>query len=99
LSGSDLSVALNDALFQPIRELEHTEYFKLVKGESHGHSFMKACKKEETGATKIGLLSIPPEMVQPRDLSLEDVILALGKAPRTVLNEMVERYENFSKGK
>ncbi len=91
-SGSDISTCIADALFEPIRELENSSFWKW---NTDGKT-VSPCQESEEGAVKIRFESIAPEQVKPRIVSFQDIRKALAKNHRTISDEEIRRYEEFT---
>ncbi|KAK3747046.1 hypothetical protein QZH41_017817 [Actinostola sp. cb2023] len=92
-SGSDLANCISDALFEPIRELQHARYWKHSK-----EGLYEPCSEKDSGASEGSLsdLDIPHEKVHPRHVFLADFFKSLTHNQRTVTEEDLERYHTFT---
>ncbi|KAF0306903.1 Vacuolar protein sorting-associated protein 4 [Amphibalanus amphitrite] len=94
LSGSDLAELTQHALYQPLRELETaTSWRRLGDGQ-----FM-VCEPSHPDAFTCSVSDIPFHAVVARDLQLSDFLGALRTTGPSVSQEMLRRYEEFSKGR
>ncbi|XP_065064537.1 vacuolar protein sorting-associated protein 4A-like [Rhopilema esculentum] len=91
-SGSDLSTCVADAIFEPLRELESSTFWKW----NQDGKTVSPCKQHEEGAVKIRFENIPPEQVTPRSVEYKDLKSALDKNTRTVNFDELHCYVNFS---
>ena len=91
-SGSDLSTCVADAMFEPVRELESSEFWKW---NSDGKT-VSPCKQDDEGAVQIGFENIPAEQVTPRPVEYRDFQNAFQKNHKTVNVEELSSYEKFS---
>eukprot|EP00112_Aurelia_sp_Birch-Aquarium-sp1_P005435 Seg1617.10 transcript_id=Seg1617.10/GoldUCD/mRNA.D3Y31 product="Vacuolar protein sorting-associated protein 4A" protein_id=Seg1617.10/GoldUCD/D3Y31 len=91
-SGSDLSTCVSDALFEPVRELESSVFWKW---NSDGRT-VSPCRENEDGAVKIRFESIPADQVNPRPVEFKDLESALTKNHKTVNVEELACYEKFT---
>ena len=91
-SGSDLSTCVSDALFEPVRELENSVFWKW---NSDGRT-VSPCRENEDGAVKIRFESIPADQVNPRPVEFKDLKSALKKNHKTVNLEELACYEKFT---
>ena len=91
-SGSDLSTCVADAMFEPVRELEFSKYWKW---NSDGKT-VSPCRQNEEGAVQIAFESIPAEQVAPRPVEYRDLENAFQKNHKTVNVEELSSFEKFS---
>jgi len=91
-SGSDLSTCVADAMFEPVRELEFSKYWKW---NSDGKT-VSPCRQNEEGAVQIAFESIPAEQVAPRPVEYRDFENAFQKNHKTVNVEELSSFEKFS---
>ncbi|CAG2057012.1 unnamed protein product [Timema podura] len=90
-SGSDLANLAKEALFEPINELDCSNFWKENEGGR-----MVPCTRNFEGAVHKFLEDLRPEQVEARDVSFSDFKMALTNSKRTVTNEDIERYESFT---
>nr|CAD7412194.1 unnamed protein product [Timema poppensis] len=90
-SGSDLANLAKEALFEPINELDCSNFWKENEGGR-----MVPCTRNFEGAVHKFLEELRPEQVEARDVSFSDFKMALTNSKRTVTNEDIERYESFT---
>lgn len=90
-SGSDLSNCTSDAMFEPVRELEHNAHWKLDK-----NLFYSPCSEREDDCIHSLLIDLPSDKVQPRPVTLNDFFNVLSRNTSTVTKEDVERFEQFT---
>ncbi|XP_074638109.1 uncharacterized protein LOC141896700 isoform X1 [Acropora palmata] len=91
LSSSDLSNCTVDAMFEPMRELEANTSWKL-----NLELFYDPCLETEKDCIKASLSDLPPEKIQPRAMNLKDFLNVLSRNTRTVTEEDIKRYEQFT---
>lgn len=68
-SGADISILVRDALMQPVRALQNTTHFKIVKVNEGGVDVEKyqGCSPADPGGEERDLMSIPPDkLVVPK---------------------------------
>nr|CAD7439696.1 unnamed protein product [Timema bartmani] len=90
-SGSDLANLAKEALFEPINELDCSNFWKENEGGR-----MVPCTRNFEGAVHKFLEDLRPEQVEARDVSFSDFKMALTNSKKTVTNEDIERYESFT---
>eukprot|EP00794_Sanderia_malayensis_P018876 gene18876-20776_t len=91
-SGSDIATCIADALFEPIRELESSCYWRW---NTDGKT-VSPCTQSEVGAVQIGFESIPADQVKARPVEYRDVEKALEKNHSTICLEELTKYEEFT---
>ncbi|KAI0224356.1 Suppressor protein of bem1/bed5 double mutants [Lamellibrachia satsuma] len=91
-SGSDIATVVLGALFQPIRNLQISEYWKYT---SDGK--VCPCEKDCPDAFHALMSDLPSDDVQPRDVSVDDFVQSLTMNKNTVSACELDRFENFTK--
>lgn len=91
-SGSDLSVLTNAALFQPIRDLQSASYWR----KTADGKWSPVDRENKYLGVKANLSDIPPQMVRPRDVIVEDFLAALKVHSATVSVEELEKFAGFT---
>ena len=93
-SGSDISTCVADALYEPIRELQQSEYWCW---NSDGTTLLP-CSEKENGAVKAQMDDLPSDRIQPRMLNLNDLMKSLEKNHSTIDIDDLQNFEKFAKG-
>ena len=91
-SGSDLATCASDALLEPVREIQNCKLWKW----SEDKTFLMPASEGEAGSIGLRLESIPKEKVQPRAIMFDDLMKALNANHRTVSQQELDRYNEFT---
>eukprot|EP01097_Dermamoeba_algensis_P009160 TRINITY_DN6339_c0_g1_i1.p2 TRINITY_DN6339_c0_g1~~TRINITY_DN6339_c0_g1_i1.p2 ORF type:complete len:133 (-),score=23.17 TRINITY_DN6339_c0_g1_i1:121-519(-) len=92
-SGSDVVVCCTEATMQILRELESCEHFRLV---TIGNlPFMQACANDDVGAIQVNPKEMPPEIMLPRKMRLDDLVRAVNQNAPTKDSKLCEEIDAF----
>ncbi|XP_062588737.1 uncharacterized protein LOC134250400 isoform X2 [Saccostrea cucullata] len=90
-SGSDLANLTLESLFCPIRELQTSKEWKQKDDQ------FVPCKDGEEADVKATIVEIPAHKVRPREVTLNDFLSALKTHRKTVTQDEIQKFENFTK--
>ncbi|KAJ5174816.1 Vacuolar protein sorting-associated protein 4 [Penicillium canariense] len=93
-SGSDISIAVQDALMQPIRKIQTATHYKKVTVD--GAEKFTPCSPGDAGATEMTWLSIEAEQLLEPPLVLKDFIKAVRNSRPTVSQEDLQRNSEWT---
>ncbi|KAH8424007.1 Vacuolar protein sorting-associated protein 4 [Aspergillus melleus] len=88
-SGSDISIAVQDALMQPIRKIQTATHYKKVLFE--GAEKLTPCSPGDRGAVEMSWMSVEAEQLLEPPLVLKDFIKAVRNSRPTVSHEDLKR--------
>ncbi|CAI7592072.1 unnamed protein product [Penicillium manginii] len=94
-SGSDISIAVQDALMQPIRKIQTATHYKKVTVE--GEEKVTPCSPGDPGAVEMTWLNVEAEKLLEPPLVLKDFIKAVRNSRPTVSNEDLTRNSEWTK--
>ncbi|KAJ5989361.1 Vacuolar protein sorting-associated protein 4 [Penicillium waksmanii] len=94
-SGSDISIAVQDALMQPIRKIQTATHYKKVTVE--GEEKVTPCSPGDAGAVEMTWLSVEAEKLLEPPLVLKDFIKAVRNSRPTVSIEDLTRNSEWTK--
>ncbi|KAF3387351.1 Vacuolar protein sorting-associated protein 4 [Penicillium rolfsii] len=94
-SGSDISIAVQDALMQPIRKIQTATHYKKVTVE--GVEKLTPCSPGDAGAVEMTWLSVEAEQLLEPPLVLKDFIKAVKNSRPTVSLEDLTRNSEWTK--
>ncbi|KAJ5141439.1 Vacuolar protein sorting-associated protein 4 [Penicillium atrosanguineum] len=94
-SGSDISIAVQDALMQPIRKIQTATHYKKVTHE--GTEKLTPCSPGDAGATEMNWLDVEAEQLLEPPLVLKDFIKAVRNSRPTVSHEDLTRNSEWTK--
>jgi len=93
-SGSDISIAVQDALMQPVRKIQMaTHYKKVMDGEVEK---LTPCSPGDGGAMEMNWTEVDSEKLLEPPLLLKDFIKAIKGARPTVSQEDIKRSEEWT---
>ncbi|CDJ29675.1 vacuolar sorting ATPase Vps4, putative [Eimeria mitis] len=95
-SGSDISVLVRDALFEPIRRCRTATAFKQVMVD--GRAFYVPCHPDDSDPTtrKMTLMSIPADRLLPPEVTMEDFHSAMRHTRPSVSPEDLRMHVNWT---
>ncbi|CAI7579650.1 unnamed protein product [Penicillium glandicola] len=88
-SGSDISIAVQDALMQPIRKIQGATHYKKVLDE--GVEKLTPCSPGDAGAAEMSWLDVDADKLLEPPLTLKDFIKAVKNSRPTVSGEDLTR--------
>ncbi|GLI80982.1 vacuolar protein sorting-associated protein 4 [Penicillium ochrochloron] len=94
-SGSDISIAVQDALMQPVRKIQTATHYKKVTVE--GVEKLTPCSPGDAGAVEMTWLSVEAEQLLEPPLVLKDFIKAVKNSRPTVSQEDLTRNSEWTK--
>ncbi|OGE53421.1 hypothetical protein PENARI_c008G12503 [Penicillium arizonense] len=93
-SGSDISIAVQDALMQPIRKIQGATHYKKVLVE--GAEKLTPCSPGDAGAVEMSWLNVDAEKLLEPPLVLKDFIKAVKNSRPTVSGEDLTRNSEWT---
>ncbi|KAB8246974.1 P-loop containing nucleoside triphosphate hydrolase protein [Aspergillus flavus] len=94
-SGSDISIAVQDALMQPIRKIQTATHYKKVLVE--GQEKVTPCSPGDAGAMEMTWTSVEADQLLEPPLVLKDFIKAVRNSRPTVSQEDLQRNSEWTK--
>ncbi|GIK01391.1 vacuolar protein sorting-associated protein 4 [Aspergillus viridinutans] len=94
-SGSDISIAVQDALMQPIRKIQTATHYKKVTVD--GAEKLTPCSPGDSGATEMSWVNIEADQLLEPPLMLKDFIKAVRNSRPTVSQEDLQRNAEWTK--
>ncbi|XP_072173696.1 uncharacterized protein [Diadema setosum] len=90
-SGSDLSNLILSAMYEPVREVQKaTHWFETEDG------LFTPCSSSALNAIEKSLTGLPPDLVRPRQLTIEDFLKALSSCHSTISHAELDRFTEFT---
>lgn len=94
-SGSDISIAVQDALMQPIRKIQTATHYKKVLLEDQEK--LTPCSPGDPGAMEMSWMSVEADQLLEPPLVLKDFIKAVRNSRPTVSQEDLQRNSEWTK--
>ncbi|KAF2717867.1 AAA-domain-containing protein [Polychaeton citri CBS 116435] len=94
-SGSDISIAVQDALMQPVRKIQTATHYKKV--ESDGQEKLTPCSPGDTGAMEMTWVDVETEKLLEPPLQVKDFVKAIKVSRPTVSGEDLKRNSEWTK--
>ncbi|KAL9051891.1 MAG: hypothetical protein Q9162_005729 [Coniocarpon cinnabarinum] len=94
-SGSDISIAVQDALMQPVRKIQTATHYKKVLVE--GVEKLTPCSPGDAGAVEMNWTEVDSDKLQEPPLIVKDFIKAIKGARPTVSQADLERNADWTK--
>ncbi|MCJ1308656.1 Vacuolar protein sorting-associated protein 4 [Agyrium rufum] len=93
-SGSDISIAVQDALMQPVRKIQTATHYKKVTVD--GVEKLTPCSPGDTGAIEMSWVDIESDQLLEPPLTLKDFVKAVKGARPTVSQEDIKKSEEWT---
>eukprot|EP00057_Strongylocentrotus_purpuratus_P009362 XP_011663836.1 PREDICTED: suppressor protein of bem1/bed5 double mutants isoform X1 [Strongylocentrotus purpuratus] len=90
-SGSDLSNLILSALYEPVREVQKATHWK----ETTDGKFTP-CDESEPDSVEQSMRDIQPELVQPRQITIQDFLKALCTSQGTISQAELHKFTEFT---
>ncbi|KAL0228360.1 hypothetical protein RCL1_004503 [Eukaryota sp. TZLM3-RCL] len=97
-SGADINVLVRDALYEPVRRLQSSEYFRQFSGPDPNnpsvfvHDLFIPCSSTDKGAVKMSLFDIEPSKLTLSPVTVDDFLLSLKKIKPSVSSQDIEQH-------
>ncbi len=95
-SGSDISIVVRDALFQPIRQLQTATHFR-PSDTPEGQKWM-ACAPSAPGAEERGVMSFSGTELSVPPVTMDNFLMALRRVPPSVSKEDADALAHWKYG-
>lgn len=102
-SGSDISVLVRDAIYEPVRKFRSATHFKKVTGPSPidkkkiVHDLLTPCSPGDLGAIEMAHQQVPREKLLVPLVTPSDMLKALAKSKPNCKKEDLKRFEEFTR--
>lgn len=94
-SGSDIAVAVKDALMEPIRKIQMATHFKDISEDS-AHKLYTPCSPGDKDAIEMSWVDIEADELQEPDLTIKDFLKAIKTTRPTVNEEDLKKQQDFT---
>lgn len=94
-SGSDIDSVNRDALYEPIRLILQSKFFKKVIHDD-GKEYYEPCSVGDKEGKEMDVMELPQEKIRPGELTLMDFMRVLPKATCSVSKDDLLRYEKWT---
>ncbi len=96
-SGSDISVVVRDALYEPVRTCQLATHFKKVQDPTARYEFLwEPCSPSASGAVEMTLMDMPGERLQPIELNMRHLQAAVRQSKPTVSPRDLVKQEQWT---
>ncbi len=97
-SGSDISVLVRDALYEPVRIAQIATHFRQVADPTGEHPFLwEPCPPSAKGAVEMDLYSIGPGQLKPLDTTIQHFEHAVRSTKPSVGQGDLARFEDWTR--
>eukprot|EP00743_Colponemidia_sp_Colp-15_P001176 GILK01001291.1.p1 GENE.GILK01001291.1~~GILK01001291.1.p1 ORF type:complete len:463 (-),score=74.89 GILK01001291.1:211-1527(-) len=97
-SGSDITVLVQNALFEPVRKCQNAVKFRKVPNpDSPGSFFYEPCSPGDPRGENMRLMDVPPELLKPPDLTMDDFLTVLEISRPSVSTSDLTKQEEFTR--
>ncbi|KAL1583253.1 hypothetical protein WHR41_07883 [Cladosporium halotolerans] len=93
-SGSDISIAVQDALMQPVRKIQTATHYKKV--EVDGMEKLTPCSPGDAGALEMSWVDVDTEQLLEPPLQVKDFVKAIKGSRPTVSGEDLKRSADWT---
>lgn len=93
-SGSDIAIAVQDALMQPVRKIQTATHYKKV--EVDGQEKLTPCSPGDTGALEMSWVDVDTEQLLEPPLQVKDFVKAIKGSRPTVSGEDLKRSADWT---
>ncbi|KAK9379189.1 P-loop containing nucleoside triphosphate hydrolase protein [Kockiozyma suomiensis] len=94
-SGSDIAVAVRDALMQPVRKVQMATHFKWVEAPD-GTRKLTPCSPGDANAIEMSWMDIAGDQLQEPPLVFKDFVKAVKSSRPTVNAEDIRKHDEFT---
>lgn len=94
-SGSDIAVAVKDALMEPIRKIQGATHFRNVSDDPD-HKKLMPCSPGDEGAIEMSWTEIEADELEEPVLTIKDFLKAIKNTRPTVNEEDLRKQEDFT---
>ncbi|KAI0379468.1 vacuolar protein sorting-associated protein VPS4 [Hypomontagnella monticulosa] len=94
-SGSDITIAVQDALMQPIRKIQQATHFKEVQKD--GKTLLTPCSPGDPSAKEMTWDDVDPELLLEPLVDFKDFVKAIKSSRPTVSDEDLKRNSDWTK--
>ncbi|KAI8396069.1 AAA-protein family signature [Nakaseomyces glabratus] len=95
-SGSDIAVAVKDALMEPIRKIQGATHFRDISDDPD-HRKLTPCSPGDEGAIEMSWTDIEADELEEPVLTIKDFLKAIKNTRPTVNEEDLKKQEDFTK--
>lgn len=93
-SGSDISIAVQDALMQPVRKIQTATHYKKVEVE--GEEKLTPCSPGDAGAIEMNWMAVDSDKLLEPPLQVKDFVKAIKASRPTVSGEDLKRNADWT---
>ncbi|KAI1966602.1 Vacuolar protein sorting-associated protein 4 [Ophidiomyces ophidiicola] len=94
-SGSDISIAVQDALMQPVRKIQSATHYKMVLVDDQEK--LTPCSPGDNGAVEMSWVDVDGDKLLEPPLTLKDFVKAIRSSRPTVSEEDLAKNDEWTK--
>lgn len=91
-SGADLSIAIRNAKMQPVRQVMAATHWHVTQDGQYSPAPPGAA-----GAIQMDWMSVPPNVLQARQVDMSDYLQAFGETKKSVSPALIARYDEWTR--
>jgi vacuolar protein-sorting-associated protein 4 len=95
LSGSDISIAVQDALMQPVKKISSSKFWRKV--DDKGKEKWTPCKEDSPGSTPMNWRKVPASRLLEPTIEVEDFFNVLAKVKPSVAESEIVKCVEWTK--
>ncbi|XP_058064089.1 vacuolar protein sorting-associated protein 4-like [Anopheles bellator] len=101
-SGSDISIVVREALFQPVRKVQTATHFKQVTGPSPVdkkticNDLLVPCSPGDPGAIEMTWIDVPGDKLYEPPVTMTDMLKSLASTKPTVNEDDMKKLDKFT---
>jgi len=97
-SGSDISVVVRDALYEPVRTCQSSSHFKKVKDPTGKKDYLyEPCSPGDIAGVEIALMDIESDRLKPMDVNMKHFESAMNHSKPSVSPQDLGKFEEWTK--
>uniref|UniRef100_A0A0G4FIS9 Uncharacterized protein n=1 Tax=Chromera velia CCMP2878 TaxID=1169474 RepID=A0A0G4FIS9_9ALVE len=93
-SGADISILVNDALFQPVRKCQTAKFFKKIQKD--GKTMWMPCSPSDKPNKEMTLMEVEGSSLAVPDVTVDDFYNALGNVKPSVNEEDLKKQQDWT---
>jgi len=97
-SGSDISVMVRDALYEPVRTCQIASHFRKTKDPQDSNNYLyEPCSPSDPKAEEMTVMEVPDQKLLPPSVSMNHFEAVIKNSKCSVSPDDLERFEDWTK--